>query len=609
MRGFRFWVLGEGSGFGSHGERVPRAVVFFAATIQAIARHLSLVTRHLSLLHPILSILLLVLLLSGCRKKEPDSGFDLIIINGNVVDGSGGLWFPADVAVKGDQIVKVGRLLDKDKNARLVIDAKGLTVSPGFIDIHSHSDFTLLVDGTAQSKIRQGVTTEVLGEAESAGPLLGKAKLDLSEYQLQADWKTLGEYFVRLQRKGISVNVASYVGATQIRSCVLGEESRPPTPEETEQMKQLAAAAMRDGAMGLSSSLIVPPDTYLDTRQLIDLASAVKPFAGIYSTHIRGEGDGILDALREAIAIGEQAQVPVDIIHLKIADKRFWGKMKAVCDLIEQAQTRGLKVGANQYPYVAGQNDLVALIPPWAMEGGRSKMLERLNDPDLRARMEKDITAGVKGWYDHYLAMKGWESAVVASVKSAKNKVWEGKSVSQIASGQNKRPFDVVFDLLKEEGGSVPAIYFLMSEDDVRYAMQVPWVSIGSDGSAVRPDGILGNGRPHPRWYGTFPRVLGKYVREEKVLSLEEAIKKMTWLNAEKLGLDDRGILREGKKADITIFSADRIIDKATFENPHQYPEGIEYVIVNGTLVVDKGKHLGTKPGKILYGRKAGDRG
>ena len=540
--------------------------------------------------------------LSSCRKA-PEPQFDLIIRNGNVVDGSGELWFPADVAVKGDTIVKVGRLDETELSAKQTIDARGLTVAPGFIDIHSHSDYSLLVDGTAQSKIRQGVTTEVLGEAPSAGPLKGKATKDLSHYGLKADWKTLGEYFARLQKNGMSVNVASYVGATQIRSCVLGDESRAPTAAETEQMKQLAVEAMQDGAMGLSSSLIVPPDTYLDTRQLTDLASAVKPFGGIYSTHMRSEGQAIFEAIREAISIGEQAQVPVDIIHLKIADKRLWGRMPEVIKLIEEAQAKGLHVTANQYPYVAGQNNLDALIPPWAMEGGREPMLARLGDPALRSRMEKDILNGVPGWFDHYLAMKGWESCVVAGVQSEKNKVHEGKSIEQISKTLNKKPTDVVFDLLKEEGGSVPAVYFLMSEEDVRTALQTPWVSIGSDGTAVRPDGILGKGKPHPRWYGTFPRVLGKYVREEKVLALEEAVKKMTSLNAVKLGIEDRGLLKAGKKADITIFSAERVIDKATFENPHQYPEGIEYVIVNGTPVIEKGQHLGSKPGRVLYGK------
>jgi N-acyl-D-amino-acid deacylase len=539
-----------------------------------------------------------VSLLTGCARSPQ---FDLLISNGSVVDGSGRPAFRADVGVRQDRIAAIGDL--KGSRARQVIDAAGLTVSPGFIDIHSHSDYTLLVDGTAQSKIRQGVTTEILGEAPSAGPVQGKATLDLSQYGLHADWTTLGEYFRRLQKSGTSVNVGSYVGATQVRRCVLGEESRHPSAAELTQMKHLVTEAMQDGALGLSSSLIVPPDTYHTTDDLVALASAVKPFGGIYSTHIRGEGKPVFDAIREAIHIGESAGVPVDIIHLKIADRQLWGQMRSVCGLIEEARNRGLQVTANQYPYVAGQNFLIACIPPWAMEGGLTKLLDRLRDASLRARMEHDIYHGVDGWFDHYLAVKGWESVVVAEVSNEKNRQFEGKSVAQVATLTGKKPADALFDLILDDRGPVSALYFQMSEDDVRYAMRMPWLSIGSDGEAVRPEGILGRGKPHPRWYGTFPRILGRYVREQKVLTLEDAVRKMTSLNAAKLGLDDRGLLQEGKLADITVFDAARVNDKATFENPHQYPEGIQYVIVNGTLVLEKGAHRSTKPGRIVYGK------
>ena len=552
-------------------------------------------------------LLALFLTLLACRKDTPAERFDLLIANGQVVDGSGQAAFVGDVAIRGEEIVQVGRLEAQRRYAGRVIDATGLTVSPGFIDIHGHSDYTLLVDGTAPSKVRQGVTTEILGEAPSAGPIKGKATLDLSQYGLEVNWRTLGEYFERLQKGGISINVGSYVGATQVRTCVLGLESREPTVAELEEMKKLVEEAMRDGALGLSSSLIVPPDTYLTTRQLIELAKAVKPYGGIYSTHIRGEGNTIRDAILEAIEIGEKAQVPVDIIHLKIADKRMWGKMKDICDLIEVARQRGQKVTANQYPYIAGQNYLMALIPPWALEGGKEQLKDRLKDTALRRRMEQDILRGLPGWFDHYVLMKGWESAVVASIKTEKNKKYEGKSVAEIAAMTGKKPTDAVFDLLLEEDDPIPTVYFLMDEADVRTAMRVPWVSIGSDGEAVRPDGILGLGRPHPRWYGTFPRILGKYVREQNVLTLEQAINKMTLLNAEKLGISDRGQIAIGKKADVTIFDAGKIIDRATFENPHQYPDGIEYVIVNGRVVIDRGQHLNVKAGRILYGtgRKA----
>lgn len=545
------------------------------------------------------------LVLNGCSGSSNQVGntaveYDLVIENGNVVDGTGGPPVQADIAVSGDAIVKVGALEESVKQqAKRRIDAKGLTVSPGFIDIHSHSDWPLLVDGTAQSKIRQGVTTEIIGESISAGPIKGRARPENS-YGIQADWTTLGGYFRRLESSGISLNLGSFVGATQVRLCVLGEESREPTADEMQQMKDLVTEAMQDGAFGLSSALLVPPNTYHTEDQLVEMAKAVRPFGGIYFTHIRTEGEGIQDAVAEAINVGKRAGVPVDIIHLKIADRRLWGKMVDVCNQIEQAQKEGLKIGANQYPYIAGQNDLVALIPPWAMEGGRDSMLRRLGDPQARERMAKDIYQGIPGWFNHYLAMGDWSGCMIASASQPQNRGFQGMTVAKVAEQTGKKPTDVVFDMLRDEGGSVPAVYFLMSEEDVKYAMQRPWVSFGSDGAAVRPDGVLGEGNPHPRWYGTFPRILGKYVREEHVLSLEEAIRKMTLLNAQKLGITDRGRIAEGMKADITVFDPASIADRATFTQPHQYPVGIDYVIVNGVLVVEKGQHLGTKPGRVL---------
>jgi N-acyl-D-aspartate/D-glutamate deacylase len=539
------------------------------------------------------------LLLIGC-KSDPTPVFDLIIRSGEIVDGTGSDRFQADVAIVGDTIKFIGQLSEDEKQSAIKqIDGTGLIVSPGFIDIHSHSDYSLLFDGTAQSKVRQGITTEVLGESRSAGPVMGKAKKN-APYEIVVDWSTLGEYFRRLEDSGISVNVASYVGATQVRLCVMGEESRDPTEAEMKEMEDLVVQAMRDGAFGLSSALLVPPNTYITTDQLVRLAKAVKPFGGIYSTHIRSEGEGIQEAIREAIEIGQRAQVPVDIIHLKVADRRLWGTMKEVCDLIEKGGTGSRRVTANQYPYIAGQNNLVALVPPWAMKGGREKMMRHLSRPSSRKRMARDIYDGIPGWFNHYLAMGNWDGCMVASVKSEKNKPFEGMTLAEISQITGKSAIDVTFDLLLEEGGSVPAVYFLMSEEDVRHAMQRPWVSFGSDGTAVRPDGPLGEGNPHPRWYGTFPRILGKYVREEQVLSLEEAIRKMTALNADKLGITDRGVLAEGMKADITLFDPERVRDQAIFEDPHQYPVGIEYVIVNGVVVLKKGAHLGERPGRVL---------
>ncbi|MGW8180261.1 MAG: N-acyl-D-amino-acid deacylase family protein, partial [bacterium] len=446
--------------------------------------------------------LIMVLAAIGACGTGAPQVYDLVVVNGEVADGSGSSRVPADVAIIGDTIARVGSLSTEEKESALrLIDASNMVVSPGFIDIHTHSDYSLLVDGTAQSKIRQGITTEVLGESRSAGPVVGRAPRN-APYGISVDWTTLGDYFARLEKRGVSVNVASFVGATQVRLCVLGEESRDPTDKEMNEMRDLVVQAMEDGAFGLSSALLVPPNTYITTDQLTELAKAVKPYGGIYSTHIRSEGEGIQEAVREAIKIGELAGVPVDIIHLKVADRRLWGQMKDICDLIEEARSRGLQVTANQYPYIAGQNNLVALVPPWAMEKGHSEMMRQLAEPGSRKKMEKEIYDGIPGWFNHYLAMGDWEGCVVASVKTEKNKPFEGKSLAEIAQLQGKAPTDAVFDLLLEEGGSVPAVYFLMSEQDVQHAMQRDWVSFGSDGTAVRPEGVLGEGKPHPRWYG-----------------------------------------------------------------------------------------------------------
>lgn len=546
-------------------------------------------------------VTLFAFLLTSCARQAP---YDLLIVNGTVVDGSGAPGLPADVAVRGDSIAAIGKL--SGASALKTVDAAGLTVSPGFIDTHSHSDFTLLVDGTAQSKIRQGVTTEILGESESAGPVTGKARTATGDYGVKIDWETLGQYFDRLERDGISVNVASYVGSLQVRICVMGAEtSREPTAEETNQMKQLVRQAMEDGALGLSTALTVPPQTYLSHQQLVDMALEVKPFGGIYATHTRA-GGGPLSGEIEAVEIGRKTGVPVEFVHLNNTDYKMWGKVHLYDELFQKARAGGIVVTASRYPYIAGQNNLRAIIPPWALEGSREEMLARLRDPAQRRRMERDIYRGIPGWFNHYLLMGNWDKVRLASVQTEKNKPYLGKSVAEIAKLTKRTPTNTVFDLLIDEGGSIPAIYFLMSEQDVRDTLRLPWVGVGSDGLAFRPDGPLGQGRPHPRSYGTFPRVLGKYVREEKVLTLPQAIHKMTGMNAAKLGIRDRGLLQPGMKADITIFNAATVIDKATFDDPHQYPVGIDYVVVNGKLVLDKGEHTGARPGRALRKPKPG---
>lgn len=536
-------------------------------------------------------------LFAGCGPAGTE--FDLVIRNGTIIDGSGSPGLTADIGVNGDKIVAIGNV---DGVGVHEIDAAGLVVAPGFIDSHCHSDYTLLVDGTAQSKIRQGVTTEINGEQTSAGPIKGKARLDLSRYEIEADWSTLGEYFARLEKQGMSVNVGTYVGATLIRGCVLGdEETREPTPEETTEMQALVDEAMRDGALGLSSALTIPPDTYVSTDQLVAMASVVAKHGGIYATHTRS-GGGVIAGLSEGIEIGERAGVPVEFVHLNNVDRKMWGKIDLIQKTIEDGQTRGVTVTASRYPYIAGQNNIRAILPPWALEGSNDEVMARLRDPAARKRIERDIHNGIDGWFNHYVLMGTWENVRVVVVQTEKNKPYEGKSIAEIAEATKRSPIDTICDLLLDEGGSIPAVYFMMSEEDVRETLKLPWVSIGSDGSAVRPDGILGRGKPHPRWYGAFPRVLGKYVREDGVLTLPEAVRKMTSMNADKVGITDRGILKEGWKADITIFDPETVKDEATFENPHQYPAGIPYVIVNGRVVIDKGEHTGEKPGEVIRG-------
>ncbi len=537
------------------------------------------------------------------RAQAPQ--YDLLIVGGHILDGSGSPWFEGAVAVRDGRIVDVGRL--SNATARRVIDAKGLIVAPGFIDLHSHSDFTLLVDGKGQSKIRQGVTTEILGEADSAGPVLGPAgpefDKDLKRYGLERDWTTLGGYLARLERQGISVNIASYVGSGQVRECVLGNVDRDPTAEELEKMKELVDQAMRDGAIGVSSGLIYPPNSFAKTGELIELAKVAAKHGGIYATHIRGESWTSIRALQEAVEISEKGGLPVNIFHFKKYARDNWGKMGEQVKLIQAARDRGVDITANQYPYIASMTGLEMCIPPKFQEGTSEQVVARLKDPKVRAEIRKAIADGMPGWDDNEVkSVGGWHGVQVASMQRPENKKFEGKRMDEVARMMGKDPLDALCDLLISEGGSAEAVYFGMSDPDVRLAMQQPWVGIGSDGSAVSPE-MEFVGKPHPRFYGTFPRVLGHYVREEHVLSLADAVRKMTSFPAQIEGLTDRGLLRPGMAADITIFDPETVIDKATFDAPHQYPVGIPYVIVNGVVVLNKGEHTGAKPGKALYGR------
>jgi N-acyl-D-aspartate/D-glutamate deacylase len=527
-------------------------------------------------------------LLWGACSEAP---YDLIIRGGQVLDGNGGQAVAADVAVRAGKIVRVGNLAGA--TARRRIDASGLVVAPGFIDMHNHSDDTILVEPKAESMIRQGVTTMVLGESGSAGPVKPG----------QREWSTLGGYFSYVDRKGVAANICSYVGEEQVWTYVKGYEQTPAAAAELDKMKKLIAQAMEEGAMGMSTSLLMPPSSLATTENLIEMAKVVKHYGGIYSSHIRDEGEGVFRSVEEAIAVGRGAQVPVDIIHLKIAHKKLWGRMNEVVALIEKARGEGLNVQANVYPYTAGQNDLSAIIPPWAHDGGPQKMLERLRDKALRDRMRKEILARTPGWYNHYLAVgDGWAGMLLVSLKNERNKPFQGKRMSELIAARGGDPVEVLFDVLLEENGSVPTVYFHHSETDMQLAMKQPWTSIGSDGSAVSVEGPTGRQHPHPRYYGTFPRVLGRYAREQNVIPLAEAVKKMTSMNADKIGIKDRGRIREGNWADITIFDPMRVADQATFEKPQQYPVGIPYVIVNGAVTLDNGHHTGALAGRVVYG-------
>jgi N-acyl-D-amino-acid deacylase len=540
-------------------------------------------------------------------RAQEETPYDLVIRGGRVVDGTGNPWAYGDVAVRGDRIVAVGRV-GRSVPPRRVIDARGLVVAPGFIDMHSHSDWLLLKDGGAQSKIRQGVTTEVLGEDRSGGPFKGKLPAHSAEVEGQTvRWSTLGGYLDALERSRTAVNVATYVGEGNIWECVMGKSFERPTASQLEEMKALVAEALDDGAFGLSSMLASPPGLLAKTDDVVALCEPMRERGGIYSSHIRNEGTGVLDAVKEAIAVGERAGVPVDIIHIKIADQSLWGHMNDVIKLIEEARARGVNVQSNIYPYTRGNNALGSIIPPWAHEGGAEAMRARLKEPQARERMKHDIRNGLPGWYNHFTAVGGdWSRMLISAKLSPPNARFQGQTMDVVmaAKAQGRTPapdqLDLLFDFLLEEDGSVGTIYAHHTEADMNLALQQTWCSIGSDGSALAITGPLRTGHPHPRSFGTFPRILGVYVRERHLLRLEDAVRKMTSLNAAKLGLADRGLLRPGQFADITVFDPDKVVDRATYLDPFQYGEGIAYVLVNGKLAVERGEPTDARAGRAL---------
>ncbi len=523
------------------------------------------------------------------------SRFDLVIKGGLVVDGTGNPWLRKDIGITNGKITRLDHITEDSGET---MDATGMIVSPGFIDLHNHSDFSILAYPSAESYIMQGVTTVVVGNCGMSLAPLNPNNLALLKRYLSSflrvghdyswEWRTLAEYYEKVGRQGVSLNLAPLVGQGTIRLAVKGFDSTGSSAEEMKQMKKLLAQSLEDGAFGMSTGLIYPPGCYSSTEELIELASVLRKYGAIYTTHMRNERDRLIEALEEAIEIAEVNSIPIEISHHKAAGKSNWGKVNAALRLMEQARQRGVEVNCDVYPYIAGSSTITTLLPTWILAGGVEKMLDRLKDKRTTQSIKREVAAGL---------MAGWHGIFIAECPSKKE--YEGKSLEDILKETDRfdDPYEGLFDLLLEIEGNATIIVFLMDEDDVRTVMSSPLSSFISDSWATAPDA---GGKPHPRAYGTFPRVLGKYVREEKLLTLEQAIRKMTSLPAGKIGLKSRGILREGFWADVVIFDQAVIKDQATFDDPHQYPKGIEYVIVNGQVVVDHGRLTGVRPGKIL---------
>jgi N-acyl-D-amino-acid deacylase len=542
--------------------------------------------------------------LAAARAGGALTQFDIIIKNGHIIDGTGSPWYAGDLGIRNGKIVAIGKL-DAALSNR-VIDASGKVVAPGFIDMLGQSDLTMLVDPHLPSKIYQGITTEITGEGGSAAPLdddiVRADHVTYEHYKIAPDWRTMGQYFSRLERHGMGINLASYVGATQVRRMVLGDADRAPTAAELDLMKSLVTAAMKDGAVGLSTALQYAPAPYATTEELIALASQASRYGGIYASHIRDEGNAIIPALDEAIRIGKEAQIPVEIWHLKAAGKGNWGRMPEIVAHIQKARDEGVDISANTYAYTAWFNSFSAFIPPWAHDGGDKKMIERLKDPATRARIRKDMEAPSTAWDNEWEEIPGPEAILVCVVSNPKLLPLQGKTIAQIAKEWGKDPIDTICDLLIEDDAFTNVAVFGMSEPDVTLALEQPWVSICNDSQGTAPDGLLGKEHPHPRAYGTFPRILRKYVREEQKLRLEEAIRKFTALPAQKMRQADRGVLKVGMWADVVVFDPRTITDRATFEEPNQLSVGMDYVLVNGVPVIAGGKMTDALPGRVLRG-------
>jgi dihydroorotase/N-acyl-D-amino-acid deacylase len=550
-------------------------------------------------------LILVPLFLSAFATTSRGQEYDLIFANGRIVDGTGNPWFHGDVAVRGDQIVKVGKL--DGARARRRIDARGMIVAPGFIDMMGQSEWSVLIDPRAESKVFQGITTEVTGEGGSIAPIndyqLNEQKEFISHFKIKVDWRTLDEYFARLARTPPALNMATFVGAAQVRQYVLHDDIRDPTAAELEQMRALVDQAMKDGARGITTALIYPPGSYAKTPELIELAKVAARHGGVYATHMRSEGDTIMEALDETLRIGKEAGIPVEIFHLKTAGKQNWGRMGSVIRRIENARAQGQDVTADQYPYTASMTGLSACIPPWAAEGGLDKYLGRLKDPATREKLKREIRVPSKERENMYLGAGGGVGILVINVLDRGLAKYEGKRLSEVAGMMGRQDeLDALFDLIVADKGNTTAVYFEMTEADVTQALTQPWLGFCCDAEAHCLTGPLSEGKTHPRAFGSFPRVLAHYVREKKLLTLEEAIRKMSSRSAARVHLVDRGQLQPGRFADIVVFDPEAIQDVATFEDPNRLSVGMRYVLVNGQLVIDAGKQTNARPGRGLRG-------
>jgi len=537
------------------------------------------------------------------RATAQPQSFDVIIKGGTVYDGTERQPVRADVGIKGDRIADIGNL--SRATAPTIVDAKGLAVAPGFINMLSHSESSLIRDPRSLSEIKQGVTTQIFGEL-SMGPLNDEMKRRLREQQgdvkYDIEWTTLSEYLKYLEKRGVSQNVASFIGAATIREYVIGLEDKPPTPEQLDQMRELVRREMEAGALGITTALIYPPAFFAKTDELIELCKVAAKYQGKYTVHMRSEGNQLLEAVQETIRISREAGLPAEIYHLKASGEANWPKMAQVIKMIEDARRQGVKITANMYTYPAGGTGLDAAMPPWVFDGGREAAYQRLQDPATRKKIADAIRTPTNEWENLYLLAGSPDRILFASFKTEKLKPLTGKTLAEVARMRGKDPVETIMDLVLEDRSRIGTIYFLMSEDNIKKQIRQPWVSFGSDAASIAPEGVFLRSSAHPRAYGNFARLLGKYVREEKVISLAEAVRRLSGLPATNLGLDHRGFLKEGMFADVVVFDPQTIADRATFENPHQLAVGVKHVFVNGVQVLKDGEHTGAKPGRALWG-------